>query len=508
MLPKFHTKTLILSSIITSVIVGLLIVFNFFIDRWTSDLIESNKTLTAESVHELNVLAEKFIDSLWSTPFSKLEILTKKDVRELDSQLRDITDEEFNRVSGLEGGFYFSQFEEFYGYSFPSSPEPKPAYGPPPRSYNIIKDQILKSLKEKRHIVDIHQFDPAIFPLATEPIKVKGEIIGCVWARIHIERDFPMMKLRGVFQIAAIVSLCGFVIAVLISRIQHNRMEEIKIGLEKLRSDNSFRFKTGSGVFGYISESINKMIDLLTSEHSKREKLEKEIHQQDKMASLGKLIAAVAHEVKTPLSIIKTRIQMWQKDFRELGPQTEVNKIISEESIQLVDNEINRLSSLVNRLLRFSKPVSKKELTKINNLIDQSLGLLSVKISEQKIKIHLECDSNLPASFVDPIALGQVFINIIMNSLEAMTSDQELIIKTALNRNMDTIQIIIQDSGIGIPDNIKENIFTPFFTTKDHGVGLGLPIAFEIIKAHNGSIKFTQPKTQGTVCTITIPINN
>ena len=100
MLQKFHTKTLILLSVITSVIVGLLIVFNILIDRWTSDLIESNKTLTAVSVHELNAMAEKFLDSLWSTPFSKLDILTKKEVKELDTQLRDITYKEFNRVSG------------------------------------------------------------------------------------------------------------------------------------------------------------------------------------------------------------------------------------------------------------------------------------------------------------------------------------------------------------------------------------------------------------------------
>jgi signal transduction histidine kinase len=505
---KFHRKTLIIASSLTVLSAGLFLVFNFIIERWTADLIESNKALTEEAAHTINIITENFLDSLWSTPFSEIQSLTKVEARHFDEKLREITKQEFDRIRGLEGGFYFTQFEEFYGYSFPSSPEPKPAYGPPPRSYNIILDQIRESIIEDKRIVDIHQFDPAVFPLATEPVKLKNYTIGCVWTRIHIEREFPMMKLRGVFEIAAIVSLLGFVIAAFVSRIQHNQMEEVRVGLEKLRKDTSFRFIIRRGVFGFISQSINEMIELLTKEHDKRQQLERELHQRDKMASLGKMIAAVAHEVKTPLSIIKTRIQLWQKDFRDFGPDTKVNKIISEESIQLVDNEINRLSILVNRLLRFSKPVAKKELCNINQLLEQSLALINSKIIEQNITTRKEHDPKMPLVNLDPIAISQVFLNLLLNSLEAMQSGGTVYTKTLYNDQNNVAEIIIEDTGKGIPDTMIQNIFNPFFTTKEHGIGLGLSIAYEIIKAHNGKIEFINHGQIGAICRITIPISN
>jgi two-component system, NtrC family, sensor histidine kinase HydH len=500
------SKVLLITGFIVLLIVIISLILNISIEFLNRNLINENKELTEESALLLNKSLMRLSDSLQITDLLSSDSLTNDEEIILDKKLSWLSDKEFSKTQGMEGGFYLLVLNEFSGYSYPSSPPPVPLFGPPPRSYQIIKDQVLESLRKDSILTIFHKFDPAVFPLTTIPILINGKIIGAAWTRIHIERDLLILRLKEVVNIAAIVAIIGFVIILIITVRLRSRIEEIKSGLEKVQIDSDYRLKDLPGMFGFISQSINGMVESLQEESRKRQELERELHQHDKMASLGKLVAGVAHEVKTPLAIIKTRIQMWERELRKLNLPNSSN-IISEDSMKLVVNEINRLSNLVKRLLIFSKPAANKLLKNdLHNFLMNSLSLIENDLAEKNIKVKTDFDSNIPLILFDPNTLEQVFINLYMNSIEAMPEGGEISIKTRINNEYKTAEMFLIDSGSGIPTEIKDKVFDPFFSTKKYGSGLGLSIAYEVITMLKGKIEFMQPNGKGTICKITLPI--
>ena len=387
----------------------LTMVLSELLASWRDDIIEGKKVLTEVVVEKLSIAGKSFIDSLYRTDFFYSDSLTKKDIDFLDDRLIKITEHELLQVKGTEGGFYLKDLNEFFGYAFPTSPPPIPAFGPPPRSYNIIKEQVVASITKDSFIVNLHSFDPAIFPLASKPFEADSKIVGAVWARIHVERDLPQFEFNQVLQLAGIFSFVGLLIALLSSVRLRKNMEEIKLGLQTLETNPSFRFKKLPGVFNFIGSSINSLVTQMTEAYKQKQYLEKELYQQDKLATLGKLIAGVAHEVKTPLAIIKTRIQIWQSELKK-KEKSQDNEIISIEAMQLVVNEIDRLTKLVKRLLVFSKPVSDKfQMVNISKLITQVISLVQIE-TVQDLSITTSFDENAPMIKCDQNAIEQVII--------------------------------------------------------------------------------------------------
>jgi len=461
--------------------------------------------MTELGLHQLASALARTLDSLAQSGFFAAKELTRSEERRVDALLASIAAEQLSAFRGMEGGCYFQQFEQFMGYSFPTSPDPKPAYGPPPRSFHIIRNQILSSIAQNSPIIQLHTFDPATFPLVTEPLVVRGRVVGGVWARIHIERFMPTVSLVNVLlgtAVAFLLGLAGALVAVLRFR---SHAEQLRLGLQTLHSDSAFRFTKSAGVFGSIEHSINEMVEVHALDQQRRAELENEVHQQDKLASLGKLVARVAHEVKTPLAIVKTRIQMWERKFRKSGID---DGIVSRESMDLVLREIDRLSDLVRRLLVFSKPITnKRRLADVNALVQQVIALLQNEVEERRISLTISLEDQVPRLSLDSQAMEQVLLNVFTNALQAMPEGGSLNAATQYHKETSEISISIQDSGKGIPGEIRGKIFDPFFTTKEHGAGLGLSISYEIVRAHNGRIFFSEPGADCTTCTIVLPIS-
>jgi signal transduction histidine kinase len=502
------TKRTIIIGVVATVIacIGILAALEF-LDRWTHDIVRTNTELTQKSLHKISTASQHLIDSLWKSGLFNSPELDKADRVAVDSLLSAVTASQVVSIKGMEGGFYLRLSDEMIGYSWPTSPPPKPAYGPAPRSYPTIKAQILESINRRTPLVEFHSYDFAIYPLSTEPIWVNDSIVGAVWARIHVEKELPKNQLAKILNIAAIVALGALGAALILLWIRKLHVDEIRVGLEEIRRDQTYRLPESSGVYGIINRSINSMVNALMDEQHKREQLERELHQQDKMATLGKLIAGVAHEVKTPLAVIKTRIQMWQRDRKQLKNSGEFDSVIQPESMQLVVEEIDRLSRLVKRLLLFSKPASQR-LQHVNPsvLLEQVCALIADEAKERSVTVAVSHNEPLPSISVDAQSLEQVFLNICMNALEAMQPGGTLTIGSVVRT--DSIGVIFDDNGKGIDPAINGKIFDPFFTTKDHGVGLGLSIAYEIIKAHGGMIDFTTPPGgAGTRCIVTLPVD-
>jgi len=191
---KTYNRYFILALIFTVVVTGAAAFIYSSLSKWQESLVEKNKSICDFYAGKVSGSAMESINSLYSLGLLTSKDLSSASIKLVDSTLKTVTERELKVLSGLDGGFYLISADEFYGYSFPTSPPPVPVYGPPPRSYNIIKDQSLQSIKENRSIIDVHSFDAAVFPLATRPIVVDSQVVGVVWVRIHIENDLPVIK--------------------------------------------------------------------------------------------------------------------------------------------------------------------------------------------------------------------------------------------------------------------------------------------------------------------------
>jgi len=208
--------------------------------------------------------------------------------------------------------------------------------------------------------------------------------------------------------------------------------------------------------------------------------------------------------VKTPLAVIKMRVQMWQKEAKK-------NRILQEnidpDSINLVLDEINRLSGLVKRLVVFSRPIYKNlKPTRVDQVIEEMLSLFDYGSVDKEIGIRKKLLNDLPLINADPNSLKQLLLNILTNSIESIEERGEVFIETGYREEESQITIEISDTGKGIPDDILNNIFDPFFTSKETGTGLGLTISHEIVVAHGGNIYFEKNEGKGTKCIITLPV--
>lgn len=219
--------------------------------------------------------------------------------------------------------------------------------------------------------------------------------------------------------------------------------------------------------------------------------------QSEKLAALGKLTAGIAHEIRNPLTSIKVLIH----SLAEKITDTETK----EKDIKVIEDEIERVNQIINRFLDFARPKQPQfSPVDINQILEQTINLISGEVKEQNVVLNKELSSLLPIQ-ADGKQMKQVFLNLFLNAIQAMPEGGKLRIKTDLKGQ--SIRIEIQDEGMGIPEEIKDKLFGPFFTTKEEGIGLGLSIVKRIIDDHKGSIKVRNSHPKGTIFTIDLPIN-
>lgn len=238
----------------------------------------------------------------------------------------------------------------------------------------------------------------------------------------------------------------------------------------------------------------------------------KRMYRADKLATLGQLSAGAAHEIRNPLTSIRSTIQYLKKSLED-----ESNKRLVEELLE----EVDRINDIIEGLLSFSKPGKVlKEKTDLNQLMLQTLHLIETTAKKRNIEIEYEFNSAENFLRADPSQLKQVFLNIIMNSIHAIDEGGKIGISVTLQKKtepysekpQDYFYIIFHDNGTGIPQKNLEHIFDPFFTTKKDGTGLGLSISYGVVQQHGGEIEIESvsneenPENPGTKVSITLPV--
>ena len=231
--------------------------------------------------------------------------------------------------------------------------------------------------------------------------------------------------------------------------------------------------------------------------------------QVEKMASLGKMAAVVAHEVNNPLSGILTYAKLLRK-WVASGQAEHEKREEAMQCLDLIASESRRCGELVKNLLTLSRtsPMNVQSID-LHGVIDRSLLLVRPQLQHRGIELQLKLATGLPHVLCDPAQIEQVLLALIMNAIDAMPRGGSLWIETHLlhDEGEGKIEIKVRDDGVGIAPDVLPQIFEPFLTTKErgHGVGLGLAISRGIVERHNGRIEVESEVGRGTTFTVTLP---
>jgi PAS domain S-box-containing protein len=235
--------------------------------------------------------------------------------------------------------------------------------------------------------------------------------------------------------------------------------------------------------------------------------LEQQLIIKNKMVSLGRVAAGIAHEIRNPLtginSYMYTLTELCQSDAIELDDLEMMRRILDQ-----IQTASNKIESVIKRVMDFSKPGAPKMLKRdINQALDEAIELSEVTLRKKGIKIERSLSSNLPDCYADLQLIEQVILNLITNAAHAIEISNGLkLIGVESYAANNTLFIRVSDSGPGVSLDLREKVFDPFFTTKEDGSGIGLNIAQRIIADHNGSISLERSKWGGAEFTIRLPI--
>ena len=242
-----------------------------------------------------------------------------------------------------------------------------------------------------------------------------------------------------------------------------------------------------------------RVAQVILRDVSARKKMEEQLIHTEKLAALGRLAASLAHEINNPLQAIRSSISLLAK-----RPLDEVKR---ERFLTVADQEVERLIQLVQRTIDFYRPSKERwEDTDVNALLEDTLALSSKQLQHSGIKITKELPARLPLVEALPNYLKQVFINVVLNAVEAMPHGGELTVRTGLDSENDELAIAFRDTGVGIPSSDLPYVFEPFYTTKERGTGLGLAISYSIVERHGGRMEVQSKEGKGTTFTVRLPL--
>jgi len=340
----------------------------------------------------------------------------------------------------------------------------------------------------------------------------------------HLQRDKVRILFMSIVGLLGIVGLTG----VFAWRVVHQPVEQLRLATSRLGAgDLGYEIRVQSrDQLGELATSFNEMSLQLQEAHkqltdwnlvleqridAKTEELQR-VHDQmlrtERLSSLGKLAAVVAHEINNPLSGILTYARLLRRRI-ERGEFTGKGAEEMREPLRLIETESRRCGDLVNDLLLFSRqsPVNVQPLD-LNDVIQTCVRLVTHKLDLSAITLDLRLDSALPDIHGDKAQLEQLMLALIINAVEAITKEGCLSIATERAAEGKAVIARIEDNGVGIPEDVMPRLFEPFVSTKERGsgVGLGLAISKQIIDKHGGRIDVHSEVGRGTRFTVLLPV--
>ena len=273
-------------------------------------------------------------------------------------------------------------------------------------------------------------------------------------------------------------------------------------GAKELAIRNLFFFLAAMLVNRFVMESrdqaerYRRVAEQLAETNKRLEQAQAEARRSERLAALGQLSAGLAHEIRNPLGVIKGSAET-------LGKKLPTEDPVARELADYISSEVNRLNSLVSRFLSFAKPLElKKQPEDISLIVERAIKAAQEQWPDSGVDVEREYARDLPQVHVDAELTEQVFKNLVFNAFEAMDADGGTL-KVEITKEYSDgrrgVEVAFSDSGPGVPQELREQIFNPFFTTKSNGVGLGLSIVSKIVDDHGGWIR-VEPSTGKGAC--------
>jgi hypothetical protein len=287
-----------------------------------------------------------------------------------------------------------------------------------------------------------------------------------------------------------------------VARLRH-QMRNLQNQLDQVEQGQELKFsplelsREDDEISGLIL-TFNALVHRLNEAHAVLHDLhQKQLEHADRLATTGEMAASMAHEIRNPLAGVLGALQVIDAEIPDSGPK---KPIVQEMIVQM-----ERMNLAVNDLLSYARPTPPKfDTTDLNGILDRTLSILSSQIKKRNIGVDVSLDRSLPPITADKKLLQQLLWNLILNALQAMGPGGWLAVTTAGVNG--SVTVTIRDTGRGIPENERANIFKPFYTTKHQGTGLGLTISRRIVEQHHGTLIVDSVENVGTTCTVRLPL--
>jgi signal transduction histidine kinase len=329
------------------------------------------------------------------------------------------------------------------------------------------------------------------------------------WGSVKIGISLEPMydRVRAIQKVLLLIGLGGFILgifgaAVLARRITRplQRLVEGTVRIARGDFTHSIDLPSGRDEVGDLARSFNGMTSQLLRAREETEEANRKLVQHEKLASIGRMAATIAHEIRNPLTSVKLNIQ----------------KVAEEESfaetvkahLGLSLEGIDQIERFIKELLNFTRvPELSLERWQVSQIVEESVKGIREVLDQKSIAVEMACAPDLPPVLADADKLRQVFLNVLRNAQEALEPGGKIGVSCDAVREggRTMVRIRVTDNGPGIPEKDRPNVFEPFFTTKPSGFGLGLANARKIVEQHNGSIAIGKKRGRGSAFVILIP---
>ena len=263
-----------------------------------------------------------------------------------------------------------------------------------------------------------------------------------------------------------------------------------------------------------FEESDVRLLTLLASQsaiaienatlHREEMQAKEQLRQSEKLAALGKLSAGLAHELRNPLNTVLMLIYAISQDHAQEYPRDHTTPRGLSDDLDIVQGELQRIKLLLDQFLEFARPRPPHfQRERLQEIMEETLLLIGPEARVREVIIRKDLSNNLPLAWVDGVQMKQVFLNLLLNAIQAMPHGGTLTVHIGVCTG--SLLVSIADQGEGISPQVRAQLFDPFFTTKEGGTGLGLSISQRIIEGHNGRLRLFSQQGEGTKVCIRLP---
>ena len=376
------------------------------------------------------------------------------------------------------------------------------------RLFSTFNDPLgLRIIKSSETLIDID--DNAEILDISKPVILNREKLGGIRLGFDLKPIFSEMRkltLRAI-AISAGIFVVGLMVIFVITMRFIRPIEQLTLAAKRIE-EGDLQYRVGivrDDEIGTLALGFDQMAERLVQRERELKQSQDTLRRADRLSSLGLLTAGLAHEIRNPLVAIRT--------FTQLLPERYDDPEFREGFQGLALKEVDRICGLITDLLTFARP-SKPNVApeNVNDVVDNIARILETQAKEKGVEISRQFGVDLPKAWIDREQMKQVFMNLILNAIQAMTGAGTV---TLLSRTVERngvqpagefVQVEVRDNGIGIPEENLQHIFDPFFTSKDEGSGLGLAVSHQIVQEHGGFVTVESTVGKGTSFFVHVPV--